>query len=100
MPHGEDLVRISKDDEARLGQDQIAASLREQRLAERPLQGPNLSGNRRLRQMKLLARRSHAAFLCDHPEVQQVVVVQPSHGLELISVFSMRQHGLSICRAI
>ena len=51
----------------------------EQLLAQRLLEQAQLRADRRLREMELPRRRGDAPLVRHHPEVEEVVVVQPLH---------------------
>ena len=77
----EDLVGVAVDHLADVGRHQPAADAGEQLLAEPRLERLDLRAHRRLRQPQLLRGPHHAAFAHDRPEVEQVMVVEPFHGV-------------------
>ena len=76
----EDLIGEPVDDGPHLGQHQAPPRARDQRLAERFLEVPDLHAHGRRRQVQLGGGGGQGALADERPEVQEVVVVQPLHG--------------------
>ena len=79
-PEREDLVGVAERDPAGLGEHEVAPPAGEQLLAQDLFEPVDLAADRRMRQAQLLARPDDAALLGDHPEVEEVVVVEPLHA--------------------
>jgi hypothetical protein len=79
----EDLVGVAEDEAARLRQLEAPADALEELLPQLGLEGPYLAADRRLGQTELLGGRRHRPLLGHHPEVEEVMVVQPLHRVTL-----------------
>ena len=77
---GEDLFRVAIDDPPDLGEHEPPTLALEQLLTHGVLEHLDLRRDRGMRQMELLASPRDRAFPGDHPEVVEVVIVQPFHG--------------------
>ena len=84
VPEVEDLVGIPKHHVAIFGQHELAARAVEQLKVEGLLERPYLPADRRLRQLQRLCRPCDAVFLGHHPEVEQMMIVQPFHCIASI----------------
>ena len=93
----EDLVGVAERDAARLGQHQASSPAREQLLTENLLQAVDLPADGGMRQAKLLARADDAALLGHHPEVEEVVIVEPLHRAKLRRDVRRRSELLRYC---
>ena len=87
----EDFIGIPKDGVAHLGQGEIATNLFEQLVPHRRLQPLQLGTDGRLSQQQAFGGPRHAAFAGDHPEIQQVVIVEPVHSPMLQESLSINQ---------
>ena len=76
----ENLIGEPVDEGPHLGQHEAPPRTRDQGLAERLLEAPNLHAHRRRRQVQLGGGGGQGALPDERPEVQEVVVVQPFHG--------------------
>jgi hypothetical protein len=56
----------------------------------------DLAADRRVRQAKLLAGSRDASVLRDHPEVLQVMVVEPFHSTNSMSLFTSSRRDSSL----
>src|SRR4029078_5793852 len=84
----EDLIGVAKGDAPAVGQNQVATAASEQLLTQ-DLFGPvDLPADRRVRQAKSGTGSRDASMLRDHPEVQDVMVIQPLHRARSMSLFS------------
>jgi hypothetical protein len=81
----EDLIGVAKGDPPQLGEHQPAPAPAEELLSQRVLQRPNLPAEGRLGQAKLGAGLGQAALARHHPEVEQVMVVEPLHPQKVTS---------------
>ena len=77
---GEYLVRVAEHHLTGLGERQLAADLAEELLAELVLERMDLRAQRRVGEPQDLARTDEPSFASDHPEIEQMVVVDPFHG--------------------
>ena len=64
---------------AGLGQDEATTAASEKFLPERFFENAELRADGRLRHMEFLRRFSHAALSRHHPEVAEVMIIQPFH---------------------
>src|SRR5690606_22285282 len=87
-PEREDLVGIAENHPTHLGERELATDLREQLLAELVLERVNLRAQGRMGEAEHLAGLGEPSLASDDPEVEQVVVVHPFHGLGNMSLFS------------
>ena len=95
----EDLVRVAVDEPAHLREREPPPGLAQQLLREDGLQPVDLRADRGGREPQLLGRRPEAARPDDGPEVEQVVVVEPLHGVSFSLRFYRNDHRtLSNCR--
>src|SRR5262249_32757158 len=80
---GEDLVRVAVDDAPHLREDEPAPFLAKELLAQGVFQRVDLGADRRVREAKLGRRRSEPALARHRPEVEKMVVVEPTrrHGI-------------------
>jgi len=77
--NSEDLVRIAVDEATALRQHQVSPRSDEELLVERLLERPQLAADRGLRKTQFLAGLRDGSLAGNHPEVQQVMVVEPLH---------------------
>jgi hypothetical protein len=78
-PEREDLVGVAVHHASGLGQRHRPSLPLEQTLAQRALQPLHLRADARLRDAQLLRRPRYTTLAGDHPEVEEVVVVEPVH---------------------
>ena len=98
-PGREDIVRVSIDDPADVGEDEPAALAREQALAERRFELADLRAHGGLRQSQPLGRARDAALARDRPEVVQVVIVEPVHRADSKNLCERSQVSICLCMA-
>src|SRR5262249_26750038 len=86
-----DLVRITKHDPPGLRKHEIPPDVGEEFRSQGLLQRAKLPADRWLGQVQLRAGPGDGSLASHRPEVEQMVVVEPSHPAEPTSVFSMFQ---------
>jgi len=79
LPEPEDLVRIAVDEPAHFRRHQRAPGLREQLLAEPRFERAQLPTDGRRGKRELFAGAGETSGAHDRPEVEQVLVVEPSY---------------------
>jgi hypothetical protein len=79
LAEGKHFIGIVKRHPAGLRQHEPAADAFEELMSKRLLQILQLCADGRLRDQQLFAGADHAALAGDHPEVVEVVVVEPFH---------------------
>src|SRR5207244_5188768 len=75
----EDFVRILINQLPRFRKYQPAPHPREQLLSQTFFQRPELAADSRLREIQVPARARNAALPRHHPEVQQMMIIEPLH---------------------
>src|SRR5205085_1715746 len=83
-------VRVAEGNTSTVRQDQVATAASEQLLAQDLLEPMDLPADRRVCQAELGAGSRDASMLRDHPEVEQVMVIEPFHPDRSMSSFSNR----------
>ena len=91
------LVGIAEDLLAGFREHEIPAHAVEQLHAQVPFELAQLSADRGRRQPKLLAGSRDAPLTGDSPEIQQMMVIQPTHASHNTSDCPMFQLDLSFC---
>ena len=75
----EDVRRVRSGVGSKRGENQALPAPVEQRHAEMVFERPELRAQGRVSEAELASGRGDAAFLGDHREVEQVVIVEPVH---------------------
>lgn len=84
LAEGEDLLRVVEGDAAGVGEEESAAGAVEEAVAEGGFQSPELGADGGLGDHQFPGGADDRALPRDRPEVVEVVVIQPFHGVNLL----------------